>query len=836
MTVRAQSALLAFVLLLASAGTAVAAQDAVVREITTRLDAAVNASSVEQARKLMREAEALFQGPRVENMGKLPRQFLRAEVERTHGRIAAMLWQRLGPDSPRRAIYRDEARRWLSKATSGLRVLVTEAERARLAHEQRLGKQHTAYRRDSQWREAKYYERLARHNAAWAEYTAARLADPATRSSHLHNATELFEQFGEHLFDPFNANAVFGKGLCLLDLGKHRELTTYLEDTLADHQELEKALGKRERGTAYKRLIHLLLKAYDACAERDKLEECAKEYLAQLPQGQREVALDRDIRLLRKRNLVAMGRADPGSKIDQNRAKYDARPALEAAGRSFDAKQYRKAAATAEHGLLILARRPAVLVTQPRHGDDTHSIQSDLRYVRAAAYWNLGRWLDAHNGAYEFLRHHAKDLRVRDREVGGQTEPGMCRIAFEAALRARKTKPGLGMAEYVQFLDFIEMRLPEQEEAQKAPYYRGQAALDAGEYTKAIRVFREIPATSPLYRRARYALGLAAYRLVEAEPRWLKLAIQDVTQCLTALDGDVSTWPDTDRPLARSGAKLAIAMTHRLIALEPASHREAVALLDHAKELRAVGGDLGHELLALRVAADALAGRTAAAMRLLGAVGNETTTGVLARSFAGVGSHLERAYNRLSEAGRRTEAREMASILMGVYAIALRPSRRQPDEGMQKLQLYCRLQLAKNLQRLGRHREAIPHYEWLLGRDQPETERAGRVPRSSSGGLLRGLALAYEGVAADSGSNHERVKSYGVAIDTWRELAKGTRVGTNEWLEARYHLIQVLLLSGQPKQARDLLQYLRVQCPQSRAGDWGKRLQELERRLDVSDQ
>lgn len=833
MTTGGRSVRTAATLLLSLGALAAAAQDKVVSEITTRLDAAVSASSTQHASSLIREAEAIFQSPRARNMSELSRQFLRAELGRTHGRVAAMSWQRLEPGDPRRATYRDEARRWLAKAMSGLQDLRHRAERARREHEERLDKRKQDYKSDGLWREAAYYERLACHNAAWTEYTTAKLAGPASRDSHLRKAIELFMTFGDHLFDPFNANAAFGRGMCLLELKAYGQLITFLKDTLADHHELEGALRRRERGTSYKRLVHLLLRAYEARRDRDKLEESAERYFSELTPSHRDDGLDEAMRALRKRNLAAMGRSAPEAPAGQTKApaRDTARSTLEAARRHFGNRQYRQAAAVAEQGLRTLARLPAIVRAQPTRDGRATSVGSDLRYIRAAAYWNIGRWLEAYNSAYEFLRHHPSDTRVASRDVSGREEPGMCRIAFEAALRARKGKPGLSTSDFVAFLDYIENRFPDEEGAKKAPYYRGLAYVGDSQHTKAIRVFRDIPRTSPFYRRARYALGLSAYRLVEAEPRWLKLAVHDVTQCLGALAGDPSTWQEPDRPLAQSGAKLAVATARRLLALRPPGHRDALALIDRAAALQGVGDGIDEELLALRVACNAVAGKTGEAAKLVESLGDGDATDHVARAFASVADHLEQAHDRLAEAGRRTEASQMANILVGVYSTVLRHRDGHQDAAMRKVQLSCRRRLARSLLRLGRHREAIPHYEWLLGRDLPEDEKAPRVPRSTSGDLFRGLALAYEGLARESQSSRERAEAYEAAIATWRELARGTRTATDEWLEARYHLIRAYLLNGQPQRAGDLLRYLRAQCPRLKAEEWKTRFHELEVQL-----
>jgi hypothetical protein len=774
-------------------------------QITALLADALAAPDHQAAEARLREAEGKLRAARG-RLGELAGAFLDAELRRVRGQVWAMACQRGGADEA----LREKARRALSDAVAELGRLQKLAEDRADAIERQLADADPVG--NARWREAVAYASRANYGMAWATYNLGKLAPEGQREGHFKQAVEKFLGFTAEGYrpHPIVVDCFLGQALCLHELGRFFELTQLLE------QALRGDVPPKPR----RRLTYLLLRTYRAQSAPEpslKLENRALSYFDGLPPDHRYDGVDLDMALMRARNLDALAKAMPdyakalterldavarllfthGDPWASELAKTIGRSpqgkpflSLIQARKHFNATRYAEAIDAAASGLAAAdAKTPT-------------SVAADLRYVRAAAAWNLKRWRQAHDAAFDLLQHHRGDRRA----------PSLCRRALQAALEARKAEPPLPDGDYIRFLNFAEAHFPNEPEVQRAPWYRASMLIDGKEFAKARAVLRRVPPASPIYRLAQYGLALAGHREaeavaeadhndVESERRPFLRNVPAVSRCLALLSGGLS---DEERPLAQSAAEIALATAQQILGLPKPAHEAARKLLDQTEALDGLGADLAARRLALRIQAHLAAGQLDHATRRIDAVlDGKRLDEPLAQALLRAADPLEREWDRLEKAGSRNEARELAHRLARLYTALLDHARRGQE-------IALRRRLAQALTRAGSHRDAVLHYEWLRA----------RVPRESSGDVLRGLALA-----------HEAARNYDAAIAAWRTLSKGLQARSEPWLEARYHLIRCHLKAGRRDRARKLLDYLRLQCPRLEAGALGPQFRALDREL-----
>ena len=87
-----------------------------------------------------------------------------------------------------------------------------------------------------------------------------------------------------------------------------------------------------------------------------------------------------------------------------------------------------------------------------------------------------------------------------------------------------------------------------------------------------------------------------------------------------------------------------------------------------------------------------------------------------------------------------------------------------------------------------------------------------------------GLALCYE-----------QARRYDKTLDLWRVLAGGLAPETDDWFEAKLHLMSCYWESGQSEQARSLMKYFRLQHPKGAPGQWKAQFDALHDKMGLSD-
>lgn len=781
-----------------------AAGSTVEAEVTALLAEAIAAPSRDAAEKRIAQAARRLREAGGQ-LGELTDAFLEAEIKRVRGQVAAVGWLRAGAKP---GAVGEKASRALAEALTDLERFQKLAEDRAEAIEKKLGLADPVG--NATWREAVAYVSRANYSLAWTDYYLGRLAPAKERDAHLKRGVERFLGFTAEGYraHPIVADCFLGQALCLFELKRYFPLTQLLEQVKRD----------QTPRAAYKQMMYLLLKTYQAQsapAPSLKLETHALPYFDGLPADHKLDGVEIDMALLRARNLDALAKAMPDyAATFQQRLDGVARLVFsygepwasrlaKAIGRSPGGKPFVCLMKAREHFLAKRYAEAAAEAARGLAGADAKSgeaVLADLRHTRAAALWNLKRWREAHAAAADFIRHHASDRRAAD----------LCGRAFVAALKARKAKPPLPDTDFLRFLDLAEARFPAHPAVRRAPWHRASLLLDAGETAKARRALERVAPGSPIYPHAQYGLALAAHRELEAAPEkqqapLLARATAAMLRCLEALPSKAT---EEDRAIALAAARLGLALTQRLLASGGKAPQSAGQLLDRLAPLQALDPTLDAEHRGLRIEALVATGQTAEALRR---IERELTRGKLdppvAQALTRITDPLEREQERLAKAGKATEAQPLAGQLARIYDALRRET--GPDR---QRHLALRRRHASALARAGSHREAVRQYEWLRS----------RVPRESSGDVLRGLGTSYEAL-----------RNYDAAVDAWRTLSKGLEARSEPWLEARCRLIRCQLKAGRRDHARRLLDYLRLQCPDLDAGPWGAKLKELDAALSA---
>lgn len=797
------------------------ADEAITLSIGQLLEQAVAASTEELAEQKLSEAEEQYKAAR-RKLQRMELDFLAADLERTRGRIRLIAWQRDENQTARRA----EAAGHLEQALKAYRDLATEA--GEQAAEMELRENRQALEKNKKYRELGGYLSRARYALAWTLYNLGLLTNGADRVALFEQAIEHFERFtsGGYRDHPVVADCFLGQALCHYELGRDDRVIAQLQPAEPAHTP----------EATFKRMTFLRLKTFQRMHRYRQLHEAAERYFADRPPGQRldEVELGMVVEWARGLAVLA---GDPNSnpyharyreRLDQvttmvqpygeswqramiqaagGRAGGEALDSLEAARKAFADGRYAEAQADAENGLALLAQ-------QQLAGD---TLAADLRYLRAAAAWNLEQWLMAYRSADEFLRRHGSDWRSET----------LLSHAFEAGVKALKTEPALPPEQFLAFLDFAEERFSNQPIVGRFAWQRANLFFEAGRYREAEEVLTQVPVDSPLYRRVQYGLAVVALRQADAlnteeispdDPSLIALlnqsaaAIKRYTLAASA-DLPVSAYPE-----ARSVVDVALRTAGRY--LEPAQPDTAAvqALIRDVETLLKILHDPGYaadQRLTLAMGMQWLDGRIESANKYFETLlSRRTDRAGSDPQLAAMADVLERQYDQRIADGNETDARQLAEPLVRMYTALLESVSRASAAEARGRKIALRRRLALNLRRLGRDPEALGHYEWLF-RQVPD-----HLPLEQAGDVLQGLGQGYEAVGR-----------YDQALEPWRLLAQGLKENTGGWYEAQYHMIRCHQRAGRPEHAEKLLALLRLRQPRIESTQWRKRLEALDREL-----
>ena len=771
---------------------------------------AMAARTAAEADRPLGQAEGLIRTHGSE-LDELASSLLQADVKRARGQAYVALWQR----TPAQTALRDQAERCLSQVLKDYERIQKQCEGEANQRETDLG---PAVDKDKRYRQACGNVSRSNYAMAWAEYSlGVASATRAEREAHLKKAIERFVSFTANGYKPHPVvtDCFLGQALCLYHLKRYYEVTQLLSDATLDNTPPD----------TFKRMQYHLLMAHQALASHLQVETVAKQYFNARPAGKRLDAIELEMAIARARSLAKLIETHdiPRYQRKFRASLQDVTSMVQSYGNPWCARLAEVVGAQAATGAFVSlnrarehfsAKRFEQALDEANRGIDQAVTQADdaflpdLRYAKVAAAWNLHRFADAHVAAFEFLRKHPKDRRVGE----------VCSLGVQAALKARAEQPPLPPERFQAFLSFVEENFPKHPEAHKAVWYRANILLQQELYPAAEQVLLPVQPASPVYRHALYGLALAAYKQAEALAAKGKGESAAVSECLGRAARAATLFaaqagkalPAEEHPLAKAVAAVSTAAARLYLDLPTPDPAAALALLERTGTMPEIDDKAARERLALAIVANVLAGKIDRATRLLDQLmkqgGDDPSA---ANALIAVADPLEREYERCVADKKAGAGERLAHKLATLYAFLLEQRKGKPsDAGAQEAAL--RRRLARSYQRLGQHKEAIPHYEWLRA----------NVPRETSGDVLRGLAVAYE-----------QTGQYDSAIQMWRMLSRGLGKKTEGWLEARYSLIQCHAKAGRLDQARKLMQYFRLQHSQIPSQEWWHRFNALEREL-----
>ncbi len=793
-----------------TAGARPAAPNPAAKRVTALLNEALSAETTQRADELIVRAQSLIKS-NARRLTKNTRGFLEADVEWTRGRVAAVAWQR----DNTAADLRRRARMSLSNARDRYVRLVRECEMQLEAVEKRLGSRDPT--KDPQWRKLDGFLARANYSEGWVLYNLG-LVDPsvAAQARNFRTAIERFSRFtsGGYRNHPIVADCFLGEALCHYELKDYFRVLETLKPAQADNTPPDK----------FKRMTYLLIKAGQAYGDYVAAETAAERYFAALPADHKPDTIELGMALERTRCLAALadpeqnpdghalfkGRLDKATKLlyaqgDPWRseiARILARTStvspfscLVKTRNLFRTKSYDKAAALADQGIR-LAR-----------ADTAPAVLADLRYAKLACRLNLRQYAQAHRAGADFLRHHPRDRRADD----------VADRALQAGLRALRSDPKLDRAELVKFFDFLAEQLPASAAAASLPWHRADLLIKQGRFAEARKLLAGVQKDAATYLFSQYGLALSAYKQAEkaTDP---KIRAARLAEAMAAAGRFVQAAPRSLTPQQQRAAEavvdVAVAACQRQLRGDEPLPERVLALMARLDTLAGVRDRAADGRLALKVHASVLAGKTDQATALITDLmtRSRSAPAEVAGALIAVLAPLEAQAQRLARAGKTTQADGLVQQVIGIYEYLI-SSAQQGGEGVAGQESALRSRLAETLLGLGRHGQAIPHYQWLV--KKTPTARAGR--------FIRGLAVCLE----QSGRPND-------AVGHWRVLAKGLKKDSDGWYEARYHHIRCLYNSGQREQGGKLLAYFRLQHPKVKVERWRVKFDQLARDMGLA--
>ncbi|GAF76729.1 unnamed protein product, partial [marine sediment metagenome] len=325
------------------------------------------------------------------------------------------------------------------------------------------------------WRLTCGYITRADYETAWTHYGLSLFADDeAKRSEHLQKGIEEFRKFTAEGYrdHPVIAECFLGQALCLYEQQHYFEVIQLLD--------IRQITSTNTPTETFRRMMYLRIRACRALPSEWNLAWTAQQYFEALPREHQLDTIELEMALEWVRSLTSLIRSlqvsdrefqrrnktsgDPYQSSLQKRLELVAgvvypygdpwwaqlaelmeEVAMEApfgclarSRRFFEQKRYDQAFRQAQTGLRAMESNHQVAGSFDWNRDlqdkkVEEKLFADLRYLKAAACWNLHYWLEAHLGAREFLIHHVDDERTNQ----------MCRSGIQAGLKALTVKGGL---------------------------------------------------------------------------------------------------------------------------------------------------------------------------------------------------------------------------------------------------------------------------------------------------------------------------------------------------------------------------------------------------------
>lgn len=742
--------------------------------------------------------------------GSRQMRLLQADLRRARGQIIANALKL----QPQATLLRERALSYLNPALRIYKKLRTEAVKQislltrQLRPEQRM--ETAAYRRASAMAAQTIY------SIGWTHYLIGTIEmTGAAKQKQLRLAIANFRELTSDGFEtnPIIIDCLIGQAMCYLELGEPHVAVKLLEP----------ATPANTSPDAFKRLTMLRIRSFSEMRLYYQIEQSVSAYFAMQStdhqRGMIEVgmAMERVVALAhlseKKNDRGNRGLFYPYYVKCRDELYRQGHPWIERliqklgeevesggyaslleARKKFSKEHFEDASKTARRGLSESAE----------NGD--RFLHAELLYVVGLASWNVRNWPLTFIAALEFIDRHKKDQRAEQ----------LCLYAMEAAQRVRGTNNRLPSVSLMKMYDLAEAHFGHLPQVKQVPWYRAHLLLQTGRYGEAQRLLHDIPESSSMYWEAQYGLAMAALQLSATGDRdssamFLDSASAAINRFVEATPDPV---PSDKQAVVRAVMSLAMNATSGWLSHSPSDTKKAMAVLDKIAELGVSRAHVRSAESALRLRINVLNSDAHETIDLIGqSLSANTIDSDLAASLTFLADHLESQYTKLATTDDRSTADRLGAHLANIYDRLLEYHGRQASGLQYETEVALRRRLASIQNRMGKSELSLPHYLWLVD----------NVPHEKSADILRGLALAYEGTDA-----------MGEAVVIWQRLKKGLRTGSNDWVEACFHLIDCQMELGEYDLSYKLLNILLIQVPDALQGKWGVQIAEIKERIKMT--
>ncbi len=768
-------------------------------DINSLLAQAKTSKTLSQAQELITRARQTLESQT--GISQLDRDFFRADINRTAGRIYVTAWQ-IEPENEQNKI----------KAEKNLLNAISFYEQLHETIEQQVSSYRAKYRRAALAENAKWRElvgQLSRTNyaIAWTSYSLALIQDNTSRKNHyLDRAIELFSNFTNSGYqaNPILADCFLGHAFCLYEKEHYYDASRLLDEYAITPENTEWPI--------FKQITYLRIKIYKKLGSNIMIETVAGQYFDRLEKGSRYDFLELNMAIERVRALSWLAAAP--QQVNPYRQSYHRRlevfssglypygtsvtsrlaQAMEKAGlvTPLTALRAARQAVTDENFALAAEKATEGLAAD---GDfTTEQILSDLRYIRAVAYLRLANIEMTFQSAAEFITEHPGDKRA----------PNVAKVAMQSGIEAVKKNDYL-VERFLQVLDTIENVYDQQEDIiTDVRWYRAATFLHDHSYAQALAALQEVSPGSRFYLDALYGRALANYKLASLDDftrpdtqQKLRAAAISVSEFATAVKKSFVESPK----LCDRLAEVALASAKALVKLEPPDTESAIQIAETIERLSCRASYFDDNILALRLWVSAKVGDMEKLDQLL--------TALKTRAISS-DTLIDSLYNSARILRDRLDEQDMqdqCGHIVQLYRMA-RDLTAQSDNAKLRAQTVKAEQLlADALLDCGRYEEAADRYKLV----------EASMGENTTADVIEGLAIAQQ-----------KMSDFAAAAQNWTRLARATKKLTPKWYEANYNEIFCVYRSGNKAQANNMLNMFRARYDFEAVPQWQDKFTELQ--------
>jgi len=194
-------------------------------------------------------------------------------------------------------------------------------------------------------------------------------------------------------------------------------------------------------------------------------------------------------------------------------------------------------------------------------------------------------------------------------------------------------------------------------------------------------------------------------------------------------------------------------------------------------------------------------------------------------------NHMEADISKLSDLGQLPEAEKRALALVELYESLEDYYESEGRSGSPEARTVM-IRMARALELAREYEDAKDVYQEML--DNLAASEGKAEDQGLRMLITRGLALLDEAVGDEAKRNKDTDKaltSWGVARQQWRVLSKSVAPRSEDWYEARYHLIlthyKIGNEAGELDGARKVMRYFELSNPSLGGGHWAPMFKEL---------